>query len=338
MSVWKMHERRPDIDFLAEVYPKLVRWNEWWFRYRDGNGNGLLEWGDELGSYRNARLETGWDDTQHFKGTEMSGTHMSADAVDLNSIWSLDALYLARIAEALGDSNAAERHMTEHLAINRRINEHLWNEELGTYCSRKWEDNPDGSPSFLTRITPMNFYPLACGAAEGVRAQSVLAWIFDPDKFGGEWILPTLPYDDPDWPKQGYWNGYIWPPPNWIVWQGIKQHADAERRAEYARRCVKLFMKGWQESRICSENYRSDIGVPASHPHYTWGALLPLIGVEALCDIDAGFKPLPYAESGISETIAMRNVPFGGTLYRINCRNGNVEVTKEVTEESPGRS
>lgn len=213
MCVWKMHERRPDMAFLAEVYPRLARWNGWWHENRDGNNNGLLEWGDERGRFADALNETGWDDTFHYDGAEMSGRHMTADAVDLNALWSLDACYLAKIARALGETEAAEKHLADHQAMNRRINDHLWNEELGVYCSRHWNDREDGKPAFLTRLTPMNFYPLACGAADQSRAQRVLAWIFNKDKFGGEWILPTLAYDDPDWGRQHYWRGHIWPPP-----------------------------------------------------------------------------------------------------------------------------
>jgi hypothetical protein len=205
MSIWKMHERRPDPEFLAEVYPKLVRWSEWWKKERDGNGNGLFEWGDQGNRYAHARLETGWDDTPHFDGAEMSDSHMTADAVDLNALWSLDMLYMSKIAAELGDKVSSEEHMQEHKDMNQRINDNLWNEELGIYCSRLWEDSPDGSPAFLTRITPMNFYPLACGAADESQAKRTMEWIFNTDKFWGEWILPTLPYDDPEWEKQHYW-------------------------------------------------------------------------------------------------------------------------------------
>jgi glycogen debranching enzyme len=330
MCVWKMHERWPDTEFLAEVYPKLVRWSEWWFEARDGNGNGLLEWGDGLGNYPAARLETGWDDTPHFDGVEMSGTQMAADAVDLNAIWSLDSSYLAKIAEALGKSDEAQKHRANHEAMNERINERLWNEELGIYCSRNWKDTEDGKPAFLTRITPMNFYPLACGAASPERAERVLEWVYNTDKFWGEWMLPTLPFDDPDWPKQHYWKGHIWPPPNFIVWQGLQQYADPEHLATFAERSVKLFMTGWDKGRICSENYRSDNGEPASHPNYTWGSLFPLIGVEALCDVDDDFNPRPREACGIKETVTLRNVPFGGTLYRVDAKGGQVSVAKEA--------
>ena len=328
LSVWKMHQRWPDKKFLAEVYPKLVRWHNWWPTERDGNHNGLLEWGSALGNMWGSVIETGWDDTPHFEGAEMSGPNMTADAVDLNAMWSMDAAQLALIAGALGKSADAKHFRAEHDAINKRMNDLLWNEDLGIYCTRLWKAPPGGSP-FLTRITPMNLYPLACDAAGPVRMKRLLGWLYREDKFWGEWLLPTLPYDDPNWKQQHYWRGNVWAPPNWLVWQGIIRHADAAHRGEFARRSVKLFMRNWNESRICGENYRSDRGTPNGHPHYTWGALLSLIGVEALCGIDEQLRPQPYQDSGITETITMRNVPFGGKLYRIDAKGGKVTATPE---------
>ena len=47
---------------------------------------------------------------------------MTADAVDLNSLWSLDAEILSKMAVVLGLPADAERLHAEHLEMNRRIN------------------------------------------------------------------------------------------------------------------------------------------------------------------------------------------------------------------------
>jgi len=329
MSVWKMHEHQPDLDFLAEVYPKLVLWNQWWPKARDGNGNGLLEWGSALGRYDLARLETGWDDTPHYDGTPMVGSQMAADAVDLNALWSMDNHYLSKIAAALGKTDEAAKFAAAHEAHNRRINEWLWNEELGLYCSRAWQDQPNGRPVFLTRITPFNFYPMICGAPDKARGERMLQYFYQPEKFWGERMIPTVPYDDPEWSKQHYWKGHVWAPCNWLVWQGFKRYADAKHRAEFARRSVRLFMHHWNEGRQCYENYRSDIVKGGDHPNYTWGALLNLIAIEALCEVDENFNPVPYKDSGITENLTLRNIPYGGKRYRINVRGGEVTATQE---------
>lgn len=327
MSVWKMHERWPDTAFLNEIYPKLVRWHQWWPTARDGNNNGLLEWGSAKGTFEFARLETGWDDTPHFNGAPMVGTQMAADAVDLNALYSMDAFYLSKIAAALGKTDEAQQFLTAHQTINQRINDELWNESLGLYCSRLWSDHRGGGAGFLTRITPMNFYPLGCAAPDNTRAQTVLQYLYNPDKFWGQWILPTLPYDDPEWSTQHYWKGQIWAPANWLVWQGVKRYAEPAQRAEFVRRSMNLFMSNWNAYRQSPENYRSDTGLRGDHPNYTWGALLALIGVEALCDVDENQMPLPNNQSGITETITLNNIPFGGHLYRIKARGGVVTVS-----------
>ena len=55
--VWKVYQRHQDRDLLEWAYPRLKKWHEWWFHdrgdgqpWRDGNRDGLLEWGSDRGS------------------------------------------------------------------------------------------------------------------------------------------------------------------------------------------------------------------------------------------------------------------------------------------------
>lgn len=464
LCVWKMHQRWPDQSFLAEVYPKLVKWHEWWPKARDGNHNGLLEWGSSSGDWQNAQYETGWDDNLHFAGTKMVGTAMNADAVDLNALWSMDAESLARIAEALGHQQEAVAFRAEHEAMNKRINDLLWNEKLGVYCSRLWSGEkavpvapsafgtgfnavfysdqtlgkeagwrhdrdvdfdwngtsplagvpgdgwsarwtgtftppssgkyrfrvaaddgvrvfvggrkviddwavhpaseqegdvnlpagttvpliveyfqavggsslhftvasvqPGGSDSaFLTRLTPMNFYPLIAGVPDPARAKRVLAVLTDPHKFWGTWLLPTLAYDDPDYHQQEYWRGDVWGPVNYFVFQGVQRYASPALRTEFARKSVALFMKNWRAGNVCGENYHSTDGLQrGSDPHYTWGALLNLIGLENVCDVTPdGMIRLNGVQT---QTLSLTNVPLAGELYDVRTQPGQATLLR----------
>jgi len=94
----------------------------------------------------------------------------------------MDAEYLALIADAIGKPGEARAYRQECTAMIQRINDKLWNEELGVYCSRYWDE--DGKPgAFLTRLTPMNFYPLIAGVPDSSRAGRVLKLMTDPKKF-----------------------------------------------------------------------------------------------------------------------------------------------------------
>jgi hypothetical protein len=324
LCAWKLYQRWGDKQFLQEVYPPLLRWHDWWPVHSDGNKNGLLEWGSKV-DFRLARLATGWDDTPHFDGAGFEQGQMTADAVDLNSLWSLDAEILSKMAAVLSRPGDAERLHAEHLEMNRRINASLWNDELGLYCTRLWsEDSRPGA--FLTRITPMNFYPLICGAPDSQRAQRVLQTLTDPGKFWGPWLIPTLPYDDPEFATQEYWKGHVWGPVNYLIWQGLRRYGTPLQQAEFARRSVSLFMRNWEARGTCNENYRSTDGAGDDHPHYTWGALLCQIGIEALYDIDAGGNPIALQNEMLTENLDLRNVPAGGRLYTISSNGGKVKV------------
>jgi neutral trehalase len=239
----------------------------------------------------------------------MVGPNMDADAVDLNSMWAMDAEYLARIADAIGQKLDAEGYRREYTATRKRIDQELCNPAQGIYCSKLW----DGS--FLTRLTPMNFYPLLAGIPDTERAEQVLSVMQDPKRFWGEWILPTVAYDDPVWPQQDYWKGKVWAPVNYLVFQGLLRYASPETINHFADRSLRLFMSNWESKGVCGENYLSKDGTQSSDPHYTWGSLLCLVGLESIV------HTLPDGRIWLNGTIdahaQLDNIPLGGRLYRV---------------------
>jgi glycogen debranching enzyme len=334
LCVWKIHQRYPDDrKFLAETYPKLVLWHDWWLKYRNAMHDGLLEWGSSNGGFQDAQFETGWDDNLHYAGAHMRGSTMDAYSIDLSSMWSMDTKYLALMAGFLGHASDAARFRSEHAAMNRRINARLWNSNLNVYCSRFWDDPaarpalPSNPGVFLTRLTPMNFYPLSAGVPDRARAQLALQVLTDPKKFWGQYLLPTLAYDDPDYHQQEYWRGDVWAPVNYIVWQGIKQYASPAQITEFADRSVELFMKNWVAQGVCSENYLSTDGTWNHDPHYTWGALLDLIGVESIVDVDDSGKIV--LNGAQNKNITLKNIPLLGRTYDVKTTPGKAELFRD---------
>jgi len=340
MCIWKMHQRWPSVAFLKEVYPKLVTWHEWWSKARDGNHDGLLEWGSTTAGFQGAKWETGWDDTVQFEGATMVGPNMDADAVDLNALFAMDAEYLARIADAIGHHAEAKDYRERYQRICAHINGLLWNPDLGIYCSKLWNGQ------FLTRLTPMNFYPLIAGVPDRQQADKVLAVMTDPKRFWGEWILPTVAYDDPVWPQQDYWRGKVWAPVNYLVFQGILRYASPSVINHFADRSLRLFMQNWESKGVCGENYLSKDGTQSSDPHYTWGSLLCLVGLESIVHLTPDGKF--WLNGTLEGNAELFNLPFGGRLYNVTVRprrtelvdksSGQVVATAEgqiVTESFP---
>lgn len=316
MCIWRSHLLRPDLDFLREAYPVLKAWNDWWMKHRNPHNNGLLAWGDDYGSLEIAMYETGWDDTPHFQGVKMVGKTMNAYAIDLCALWAMDAHYLSLIAQALGDKAAAARHQHDADEMNKRINEHLWNEELGIYCSRFF-DSKDGKPGkFLTKLAPLNFYPLISGAASQEQARRALQIMSDTTQFWGEWIIPTISRKEPEFHRQRYWSGNIWGPANYLTWLGVKRYASDELKAEFAQKSVHLFMNNWIGGGYCGENYFTLNGRVCSNPNYTWGALLCLIGIESVVDMSDDGKL--QRGTGYNEPVRFENIVLDGKPYNVS--------------------
>jgi putative isomerase len=52
-AVWQIYQATNDVDFIQEMYPKLRAYHQWWYRNRDHNRNGLIEYGATKHSYHN---------------------------------------------------------------------------------------------------------------------------------------------------------------------------------------------------------------------------------------------------------------------------------------------
>ncbi len=121
MCVWQAYQRWPSKSLLEACYKPLVRYHHWWFAInpkthlpnRDGNHDGLLEYGSSTGNWQSARFESGADDSPMYVRGKVKlippADTFDLNDIGLNSLWAADAMYLSRIAAALGHKNAAAR-------------------------------------------------------------------------------------------------------------------------------------------------------------------------------------------------------------------------------------
>lgn len=289
---WMMAERAAAPELIDLAYPKLLANHDWWFRHRDGNGDGLFEWGTTAGVgeglYRSTKLgaknESSMDNSPlHDEAVfdKASGTLDCAD-VGLNSLLVLDAEVLALLAERRGDAATAERLRKRAAALGARVQAQLWDEERQIFANRKWDGR------FIRALAPTSFYPLLAGVADNRQVAALLGHLADPQKFGGGWGLPSVARDDPAYHDNVYWRGRIWPPLNFLTYYGLKRlglDAEASRLAEMSCR---LFAQSW-EKRQCPENFSAETGLADDQPDtdtfYGWGGLMPMLGVAELIDV-----------------------------------------------------
>jgi Trehalase len=327
--VWKVYQRYPDREMLEWAYPRLKRWHEWWFAdrgdgqpWRDGNRDGLLEWGSDRGSRLSsggrgfsmqAKWESGmddnpmWDDVHYNPKTYT----MDLDDVGLNSLYALDAESLAALAGLLGKSGDQRNFQAEYEKIKRLIRDKLWNEKDGIYENRFW------SGEFSTRLSPTNFYPMLAGIATPDQAdRMVKEHLLNPREFWGEYVVPTTPRNDPAFADQYYWRGSIWGPTNYLLYHAIDRYGFDNVALEFAQKSYSLFMGDWKTDQHDDELYHAWGGSAGGDTHYTWGALLCLIAIEQFTD-ENPWDGLRFGALSPRSDGVFRGAVWGGHVYDV---------------------
>ena len=342
LIVAKIYLRRSNKQFLAEIYPRLLKGHRWWFKdrgdgqpWRDGNRNGLLELGsnypDEVPYEDRQRVAyyESYDDSPQWwhvaKYNEKTGT-IEQDPIERNCTYAMDCWALAWIADQLGYKEDVRALTAEHTRMKQTINRLLWNPQKACYFNRRWIDAV-GDP-FFPQMSPDIFLPMLGKVATLEQAEALRILFHDPTKFAGEWILPSISRDDPLYPKQQYWRGKVWPPMNWLVYQGLKIYDWDEEARLLAASSAKMFLKLWRERGECHENYLSTTGEGSSDPHYTWGTLLVLIAIEELIDANP-WHGLRFGNVNPVEAGAIERYSIAGSLYDVSISSDHLEVRRD---------
>lgn len=106
---------------------------------------------------------------------------------------------------------------------------------------------------------------------------------------------------------------------NYIVYEGIRRYGFDELSYELALRSVKLFMGEWLKNSHYHENYNAETGegdgILNSDPYYSWGALLALMGLEELINIDEG--GIRFGSLAVRDVNEVNNYSIGNDSYSI---------------------
>ncbi|MCQ8771131.1 MGH1-like glycoside hydrolase domain-containing protein [Streptomyces telluris] len=295
-SVWQVYERSGNRDFLREVYPKLAAYQEWWYRNRDHDHNGLAEYGATVdpanGSPGQQRLaaawESGMDNAPRFdaaSGTSVVpnrdgsgrviGYSLTQESVDLNTYLAVDQEHLGRIAAELGMRAAAGAWRAKAAATGRAVRERMYDPATGWF-----HDTALGSGARLTERGRgiEGAIPLWGGVATRAQAAAVRGRLLDPSEFGTEMPLPTVSKSSPYFAARQYWRGPVWLDQAYFAIAGMHRYGFGRDADALATRLIER-AAGLTGNGPIMENYDPLSGAALNSPNFSWSAalLLPLI-------------------------------------------------------------
>ena len=331
-AVLKTYLKCGNLSLIKNSYERLKKFHFYWSRNvgkhlkRDGNNNGLYEWGsdtelipsgipqwekDAPGRLR-AAWESGQDDLPNFdnvKFNEKTNT-LEMDCIDLSSLYALDSWSLWKMAELLGNDKDRAFFEREFVEVSDKINSFMWDDKRHFYFDRYWNGKLSNSKA------SSNFYPLLAGVADEERVKYLISHLLNPSEFWGDFVIPTISRDNPSFNDQQYWRGTIWPPTNYLVYQGLKRYGIDLIAAEFARKSARLFLNSWKNYRLCRENYDSRTGEGGGQRYQSWGPLFALVLLEDFIDVSPFFGLSVGNLAAQGETV-FENLVLAGNKYNL---------------------
>ena len=269
-AIWEVYEKSMDIEFLKELYPKLVRYHQWWYKFRDYDKDGLCEYGSTDGTLKAAKWESGMDNAIRFDScyiVEGSNYSINTESVDLNSYLALEKFMLAKIAVELGLDNSV--WLDDFHELCSSVREDFYDSEIGYFY-----DIDAVTGEFLnSAMGPEGWTPLWCGLASSEQAERVVSHMMDTSKFNTFVPLPTIDVSHTKFdPKDGYWRGPVWLDQIWFGVDALKKYG-YEEEANILKQKVLENCEGLTTPGVSiRENYHPISGEGLNAEHFSWSA------------------------------------------------------------------
>lgn len=208
-AIWEIYKLTRDEKFLNEIFPKVKKYHEWWFKFRDHDKNGLCEYGSTDGTVIAGKWESGMDNAIRFDSSKIVNNTRNAyslnqESVDLNSYLYAEKIYLAKIADILNDFAYFEILQDESETLKNKIHNQMFDKNTGYFYDIKLNNNEK-----LKTQGPSGWIPLWAEVATPTQADQVQKIMADTSKFNTYYPLPTVSRDNPEF-STGYWRGTVW--------------------------------------------------------------------------------------------------------------------------------
>ncbi len=233
----KIHEIKPDNNFLEEIYEPLVKWNTWWFTHNGSDEEGIVQY--------NHPYSSGMDDhpTWDFP--------FPIKSPDINAYLVVQMQSLAKISEIINKKPEAAAWQNKSNILQEKIIDYFWDEVEGSF--RVFHDQQQIHVSSV-----LNLFPIISGGLGHCINQSILDHLNDPAEFGGEFIIPTVARNDPKFSPDSMWRGPVWVNINYLFIEALIQLD----KIEFAEMLIKKTLDIINDNDGIYEYYNATTGKP----------------------------------------------------------------------------
>lgn len=234
-----------------EAYDHLVRWTEFWFKYRDYDGDGIPQY--DHGN------DSGWDNASPF------ATRPPLEAPDLATYLVIQMETIAALAEELGKPDAAQKW-------HRRAGHFLSLAQRHLHHDVGMDFIVSGTHTSITHASLLPYVQLLLGPKLSDSSRRALLQSLQNEKFITEWGIATESPLSRNYQSDGYWRGPIWAPSTLIMIDALKNAVSPDLSRSLAAKYLSLV-----ETQGFAENFDALTGKALRDSGFAWTAAVYLI-------------------------------------------------------------
>jgi len=271
-AVWEIFKHTDDQTFLQEMYPKLKKYHEWWYTYRDNDKNGLSEYGATDGTLEAAAWESGMENAVRYDNTQMlnngnGGWSMNQESVDNNCYLYEEKLFLGLIAEKLNLASDAAKFKTDAEALKQKIQTSFYDNSSGYFYDKKV------AASTLVKVQgPEGWTPLFTGVATQAQAEKVKSAMLDANKFNTFAPFPTCAKDATGFSATAYWRGPIWLDQAYFGVKALERYGFTSDATTMKNKLLTTLQNVKNSNKPVRENYNPLTGAGLNAENFSWSA------------------------------------------------------------------
>lgn len=306
-AVYNYYEQTENLDFLREIYDKLVLYHNWWYTNRDIDHNGIAEYGAmkvegnetngepdvhkvleavswESGMDNAARFDSNrngknspYDDTEVFKlkkGDTVVGYTLNQESVDLNSYLYAEKCWLSEIAKLLGKPEEASKYLKDAEKIRDYINTNMYDPITGYYYDLKISE--DGTQKTLLTARgkgPEGWIPLWAGVATPAQATTVVEQnMLNEGVFYTKMPFPTLAKDSSEYAPNSYWRGPVWLDQAMFAVEALERYGYTNEAGVATRKLFENAQGLMNGTESIRENYNPETGAGLNNTNFSWAS------------------------------------------------------------------
>jgi len=237
---------------VEKLYELLSRWTNWYFKFRDDDGDGVPQY--DHGN------DSGWDNSTVFR------VGPPVESPDLSAYLVMQMDFLSDVERELGkteESNEWKRRADELLEKMLRL----------TWKGDHFVAVHSGDHRTMESESLLLYLPILLGnrLPADVRAKLV-AGLKRQGAFLTDNGLATESPRSPHFQRDGYWLGPIWAPSTMVIAEGLDAVGEKALAQDLRRRFCRMAQKSGM-----AENFEAISGAPLRDPAYTWTSSVYLI-------------------------------------------------------------